>query len=105
MKYSTVIDNIKAIEWGLNIQEAYLFAWIYTVPSWAGRVTIEDLDFYFASKTKAIEDLPLLTDKIDTVYRYYKSLQEKGLILIMKVDNKDCISLTDKAKTWNPANS
>jgi hypothetical protein len=101
MKYTILIDNIKAIEWDLNIQEAYLFAWIYTVPVWASRVTIEEKDYYFASKTKVIEDIPLLTNKVDTVYRYYKSLQEKGLINLKKVDNKDYINLTDKAKTWN----
>jgi hypothetical protein len=101
MTYSVTIDNVTSKSWGLSIQEAYLFAWIYTIPSWASRVSIENKDFYYASKNKAIADLPLLSDKIDTIYRYYKSLEALELIELKKVDGKDFISLTEKAKTWN----
>lgn len=100
MKYTSLIDNVKSLEWGLNIQEAYLFSWVYSLPSWADKVIICTDVFYFGSKTKAIEDYPLLTDKPDTVYRYYKSLEQKGLILIKKIDGKDYLALTEKSKTW-----
>lgn len=100
MKYTSLIDNVKSLEWGLNIQEAYLFSWVYSLPSWADKVIIGTDVFYFGSKTKAIEDYPLLTDKPDTVYRYYKSLEQKGLILIKKIDGKDYLALTEKSKTW-----
>lgn len=101
MRYSITINNIKAIEWGLNIQQAYLFAWFYELPSWANKVVIESDIFYFASKNKAIEELPILTDKPDTMYRYYKQLEELGLIVVKKIDAKDYIALTQKAKEWN----
>lgn len=101
MRFSTTINNIKAVEWDLSIQEAYLFAWFYELPSWADKVQMEGETFYFASKNKAVEELPILTEKVDTMYRYYKTLTEKDLIILKKVDGKDFIALTKKAKAWN----
>lgn len=101
MRYNSLINNIKSLEWELNLQQAYLFSWLYELPSWADKVIIENEIYYFASKNKACEELPILTDKTDTMYRYYKQLEEKQLILIKKIDGKDYISLTSKAKKWN----
>jgi len=101
MRYSTTINNLKATEWGLTIQQAYLFSWFYELPSWANKVMIENEIFYFASKNKAVEELPILTDKTDTMYRYYRQLEDLGLVLIKKIDGKDYIALTAKAKEWN----
>lgn len=100
MKYSSLIDNVAARAWGLNIQQAYLFEWLYSLPSWATPAMIEGGEYFFASKTKAVEELPLLTGKVDTMYRYYKQLEETGLIDLKKVDGKDYVRLTDKAKAW-----
>ena len=102
MKYSSYIDNITAKEWGLNVQLAYLFDWIYTLSSWASSINVEgDGTYYFASKTKAIEELPLLSDRTDTIYRYYKALDEDfGLIYLRRFNGKDYIRLTEKAKCW-----
>jgi len=101
MRYNTTINNVKANEWNLDIKLAYLFAWMYELPSWADKSTIEGKDYYFASKNKAIDELPLLTDKRDTMYRYYKQLESLNLIEIKKIDSKDYICLTSKAKQWN----
>jgi len=101
MKYSTTIDNIHSIEWNLSIQEAYLFAWFFSVPSWASCVKIDGKDFYFASRSKAISDNPMLTEKPDTMYRYYKSLEDKGIIITKKIDGQDYISITEKGQLWN----
>lgn len=101
MRYSTTINNLKSNEWGLTIQQAYLFSWFYELPSWANKVMIENEIFYFASKNKAVEELPILTDKTDTMYRYYRQLEELGLVVIKKIDGKDYIALTTKAKDWN----
>lgn len=100
MKFSSYIDNVTASKWGMNIQMAYLFDWIYTLPSWADPVVTSTGTFFFASKTKAIEELPLLTDKVDTMYRYYKAIADIGLIDLIKIDGRDYIKLTDKAKIW-----
>lgn len=101
MKYTSLIDNVTSREWGLDIKQAYLFSWIYTLPSWANSIFKDGKQYFFASKNKAIEEMPLLTDKSDTMYRYYKSLESFGLIEIIKVDSKDYIALTEKAKLWN----
>jgi len=101
MRYNTSINNVKAKEWGLNLPLSYLFAWFYELPSWANKVVIENEIYYFASKNKAVEELPLLTDKRDTMYRYYKQIENLGLIKIKKVDDKDYICLTKKAMAWN----
>jgi hypothetical protein len=89
----------------LSLQEAYLFSWMYELPSWANSVIIEGIPFYFASKTKVEKDLPLLAVKLDTIYRYYKSLSDSGLIIIKKIDGKDYIALTEKGKSWNTSNN
>lgn len=101
MRYSSTINNVKSKEWNLTIQQAYLFSWFYELPSWANKVMIENEIFYFASKNKAVEELPILTDKTDTMYRYYKQLEYIGLVVIKKIDNKDYIALTNKGKEWN----
>lgn len=100
MKYWTNIDNKRAIEWKLSLQEAYLFDWMYSLQSGADKITINGVDYFFASKSEAIKEMPILTNKVDTMYRYYKGLETKDLIIIKKVGGKDYISLTDKAKIW-----
>ena len=104
MRFNTTINNVKAKEWGLNIQQAYLFAWFYELPSWASTLIFDNKIYYFASKNKAIEELCLLSDKIDTIYRLYKQIENKGLIDIKKFDSKDYVLLTEKAKEWNYKN-
>lgn len=101
MKYSITIDNVTAQKWGLSVSHAYLFAWIYTLPSWAKPLVVDGRTYFFASKNKAVEELPLLTTKVDTMYRYYKQLEEMGLIYLTKQGKKDFISLTVKAREWN----
>ena len=100
MKYSSYIDNVRSLDWGLTIQQAYIFSWLWDIPSWADTAIFDNDVWYFASKTKALDELPLLTTKIDTVYRHYKSLKDKGLIDIKKVDGKDYIKFTEKSKDW-----
>lgn len=101
MKYSSYIDNETALNWGLNVQQAVLFDWIYSLPSWADLMTSgSGKRFYYASKNLACKELPLLTDKPDTVYRYYKQLESKGLIEIQKFGSKDFIHLTKKCASW-----
>ncbi|MXV39363.1 hypothetical protein GO491_11860 [Flavobacteriaceae bacterium Ap0902] len=105
MRYSSYINNIKALEWGLDLKTAYLFSWFYELPSWAESIVIGGKVYYFASKNKALEELPILTDKVDTVYRYYKKIEELGLIKTKKIAGKDYIYLTKKAKNWNAKNT
>lgn len=104
MRRFTNIDNIFVWKHKLTIQEGYLIEWMFGLPSWASNIVIDNKVFYFASKTKACSDIPLLTEKPDTMYRYYKKLQDKGFIEIKKVESKDYVFFTEKCKDWNSSN-
>jgi DNA-binding PadR family transcriptional regulator len=101
MQYTVTINQVKALEWGLNSQQALLFAFVYESPSWANPIKT-DTGIYFAlSKSKIVEELPLLTDKPDTAYRLLKALAEAGLIELSSTSSITLIRLTEKAKEWN----
>lgn len=101
MKYNSSIDNVTALKWGLNLQQAVLFDWITTLPTWADKIVRDNGDvLYMASKNLACKELPLLTDKPDTMYRYYKQLESHGLIKIEKIKGADYLLLTDKCSQW-----
>ena len=98
MQYTVTINQVKALEWGLNSQQALLFAFVYESPSWANPIKT-DTGIYFAlSKSKIVEELPLLTDKPDTAYRMLKVLEDAGLIEL----RAEGVRLTDKGREWNP---
>lgn len=101
MRNVSIINNVKSNQWGLNIQEAYLFSWIYELPSWADRIIIKNDVFYYCSKNKIVSELPLISDKPDTIYRYLKSLSSKNLVIVKKIDGKDYIGITELGKSWN----
>ena len=101
MQYTVTINQVKAQEWGLNSQQALLFAFVYESPSWANPIKT-DTGIYFAlSKAKIVEELPLLTDKPDTAYRLLKALRDAGLIELSSTSSITLIRLTEKAKEWN----
>lgn len=103
MQYLVSINQTKALEWGLNAQQAMLFAFLHQVPTWADSREIDGVVWFNIGKGKVIEELPLLTDKPDTVYRLMKQLRAAGLIFMTSCDNKTYIHLTEKAKGWNRA--
>lgn len=101
MQFTISINQAKALEWGLNAQQALLFAFVYECPSWARPVKDDGGSFYALSKAKIIEELPLLTDKPDTVYRLLKSLAAAGLIDLSSTNSITLVRLTKKGKEWN----
>lgn len=101
MQYTITINQTKALEWGLNSQQALLFAFVYEVPSWANSTKTDAGLFYALSKAKIIEELPLLTDKPDTAYRLLKALKEAGLIELSSTSSVTLVRLTPKGKEWN----
>ncbi len=98
MQYTVTINQVKALEWGLNSQQALLFAFVYGCPSWTKPIKTDSGIFFALSKAKIIEELPLLTDKPDTAYRMLKALEEAGLIEL----RTECFRLTEKGCEWNP---
>ena len=101
MQYTVTINQVKALEWGLNAQQTLLFAFVYECPSWANPIKTGTGIYFALSKAKIVEELPLLTDKPDTAYRLLKALRDAGLIELSSNANITLIRLTEKAKEWN----
>jgi hypothetical protein len=105
MKYTISIDQTHSIAWGLSLSEAAMFSFLYSVPAWAEQIFVDNQVWFFASRNKALDEMPIISDKSDTVYRLYKSLQTKGVIDWKKFGEKDCIRITEKGKQWNSLNT
>ena len=101
MRYTTLINNVRAVEWKLNLPQAYFFAWLYELPSWAETVIVDGNTYYFCARQKVVEELPMLTGNTSTVYSHLKQLQSLGLVTYIKVGKKDFVRLTEKSSTWN----
>ena len=104
MRFSTYINNQKAIEWGLNANQAALFDLLNQAASWAEEIIVDGVVYYWVSRNKVLEELPLFYKTSDTVYRHFSELDEKGLIIYLKQGkhgDKDLIRLTEKGKSWN----
>ncbi|HEN8512909.1 TPA: phage replication protein [Pseudomonas aeruginosa] len=101
MQFTITINQAKALEWGLNAQQALLFAFVYECPSWAKLQQTAAGEFYVLSKAKIIEELPVLTDKTDTAYRLLKQLEQAGVIDLSSTRNVTLVRLTAKGKEWN----
>lgn len=100
MKYTLTINQKRSVEWELTASEAIVFSWLYELPSWAEKVEYDGNTYYFANRNVACKELPLITDKNDTMYRLYKSLERKGLVSMITLMKRDYIALTEKGKSW-----
>lgn len=100
MKYTITINQNRSVEWKLTASESIVFSWIYELPSWAEKMEYNGTTYYFGSRNVACKELPIITDKIDTMYRLYKSLEKKGLISMVLLQKKDYIAITEKGKQW-----
>lgn len=101
MQFTLTINQVKALEWGLNSQQALLFSFVYGCPSWAKPMQTENGIYFALSKAKITDELPLLTGKPDTAYRMLKALEEVGLIELSSTSSITLFRLTEKAAEWN----
>ncbi|WP_109043863.1 hypothetical protein [Aggregatibacter actinomycetemcomitans] len=104
MRFSTYINSAKCLEWGLNANQGALFDLLNQSSSWAKEVVCDGEVFYWVSRNSVIDELPLFYSKSDTVYRHFKDLAQKGLIIYKNIEKKDLIRLTQKGKSWNEFN-
>lgn len=104
MQYSISINQTKALEWGLNAQQALLFAFVYECPSLCPEVIHNGIQYYALSKFMILDKMPLLTDKPDTAYRMLKALRDKELIELACVNNTNLVRIMDKAGEWEHKN-
>lgn len=101
MQYTLLVNQSKALEWGLNSQQAMLFSFVHQVPTWASSVQADGLTWFNLGKGKIVEELPLLTGKQDTAYRLLRQLSDAGVIAMCSMNNKTYIRLTEKGLEWN----
>jgi hypothetical protein len=101
MQFTVLINQARALEWGMSAQQAMLFAFIHQVPTWARPVVVEGKTFYAISKAKIVEELPLLTDKPDTAYRILKALEVIEVIDLSNTSKITLIRITEKGRLWN----
>lgn len=101
MQFTVLINQARALEWGMSAQQAMLFAFIHQVPTWARPVVVEGKTFYAISKAKIVEELPLLTDKPDTAYRILKALEVIEVIDLSSTSKITLIRITEKGRMWN----
>ncbi|MDG6310693.1 conserved phage C-terminal domain-containing protein [Glaesserella parasuis] len=101
MRFTSTINNVRLVEWGINITQGALVDLINQASSWAKAVVIDGVTYYWMSFGKVCEELPAVFSKEDTVYRQYKVLKEKGIIEHFKMDGKDYVRLTEKGCEWN----
>lgn len=101
MRYHGRINYVKCQEWGLNHTQGALFDLLNESSSWAKTHIIGNDVYYWVSRNKVLEELPVVFKRADTVYRNLKVLAEKELIVYVKEGVKDLFMLTEKGKTWN----
>lgn len=101
MRYSLYINQPVAIELGMeNTIEAILFDYLIIAPTWAEPIIVDNQVYYWVARQKICDEHPLLDLKPDTVYRYLKKLNDKGLIHYIKQGKKDCICITKIGKKY-----
>lgn len=100
MTYYLTLDNCFAEKHQLNLSQLYLFAFITRLNTWADKLIVGNNVFYKCSKKMVIKELPILTEKEDTIYRLMKSLEQKGLIYMKKIDGVDYVTTTEFAEDW-----
>ncbi|WP_313596510.1 helix-turn-helix transcriptional regulator [Psychrobacter sanguinis] len=101
MRYTSSINNVKCVEWGVNLAQGQLIDLINQAPSWAKPHIVDNELYFWVSRNKVIEEIPVAYQKPDTVYRAIKDLASKGIIDHIKQGRKDLVRLTEKGMTWN----
>ncbi|WP_052702361.1 hypothetical protein [Marinomonas sp. S3726] len=107
MRFNLYLNQVKVLEWGLNLAQAAVFSVLNEASNWANSTVFDGNVYYWFSKTKLIEELPMVTDKPDTAVRHMAALEKAGLILrkVIVENNKTFVyvAITEKGKQWNAA--
>ena len=80
MQFLTTINNAKCLEWGINGTQGALFSLLYEINAWAKEEIIDNKVYYFISRNKILDEMPLYYEKTDTIYRHLKVLKEKVIM-------------------------
>lgn len=101
MKQILNLNQFKAVEWDLTISESFVFGYCYELEATqSNQVSVNGGLWSNVNKEDVASLLPMISDKPDTIYRHYKTLQSKGLIQWISIQGCDYARLTEKGKTW-----
>jgi DNA-binding MarR family transcriptional regulator len=109
MDFNILVNQRVAESWGLNLKQAFFFAYLYHLPSWSTKAKTLDGDenpYHWVTQKKIIDDLPLLGIKPESIRNHFKPLEERGLIKKHTVKSRFgsmmYIQVTEKAKVdWS----
>lgn len=101
MKHSIHINQKQAMDLGIkNLVQGHIFDLLTGASTWASPEVVDGEVYYWVSRQRIGEQLPLADLKPDTIYRNLKKLAEIELIEYIKVGKKDCMRLTKKGKSY-----
>ncbi|HCC80403.1 MAG: hypothetical protein Tp185DCM00d2C31949971_58 [Prokaryotic dsDNA virus sp.] len=101
MKHSIHINQKQAMDLGIkNLVQGHIFDLLTGASTWASPEVVDGEVYYWVSRQRISEQLPLADLKPDTIYRNLKKLAEIGLIEYIKVGKKDCMRLTKIGRSY-----
>lgn len=83
------IDQHNILEYGITTTQEILYSYMRERVKWANTKTINGVIWFSCPVREIINALPILTDKPDTIYRMQKSLKDKGLVQMIKIEGED----------------
>lgn len=96
-----LINQVKAIEWGLSLEQAALFAFLYEMPSHAEE-TLIDGKCYCCITERYFQDNTSLYGDPSAVKQHLKHLINAGLIDMEHGEkSRIYIRTTEKGRLWN----
>ena len=101
MRFNVLINQDKCLKHKLNVSQAALMQLFNELPSWASEKFMNGQTYWFISRNKVIEELPLFYEKPDTVYRHFKILHDLKMIDYYQDKRRDFVRLTALGKQWN----
>jgi len=88
------------MEWWLNLQQWAVLSIFTTLSTWAEWKVIDSEIYYYFSAKKIIEEIPMITDKKDTILKIVKTLKDKKLIEHIIHKNKWYYRISPLWKTY-----
>ena len=95
-----VLDLIRSQKYGLNPTESILASYLFGLISQYEPIPYNGKWYYMADYNYLIANCQILPDKIDTLRRLYKRLENIGLIQLVKIDRHVCFTPSDELRNW-----
>ena len=94
MKYQVIINQVVCEKFDLIPTQAALFDFLSGIDNWADKRIIDGDEFFFISRFKIVQELPVFFKTPDSAYRQLKYLEKVGLIKYRKLKSADYVRLT-----------